>query len=523
MASSTRSSAGPGLIRQVEGAWALGMYRNGPPELIPADALYDAQNCLLDLLGGVFRRGGSSYRSTAAFGAGLRWLWNGSLTNGGETTLVASTTEYGKLEASGAVTALGNGGMSSYVGGAVDYEGKLYLPGGKTYDGAAFGVAANAASFYAIVANRLLAAGGSRVAFSKIGLPGTFEATDYHQLPGNATIIGMASGRESAVVFTTRGVWVISNMAMNLTDEKGNVQQRLDLYSHDLILWGGAGIAGWEGSLIVPGTDAVWLIGRGVSSELVKSFERISDSIRDLYREYVKAGYAPGQACVFENHYLLPIIGGGKVVDLLVCRLDMPPSAHVGHSSKPWTRLGGFGAQVAALLPLVSAGQFREPQLLGATYDASSRVLNCNYFQPSEHTSKDADGSVAPFWLETRGYTTGSLVPNTVTRLRVRYLMSNPEAPAPELQASVAGEAPVAGGSVWGAFKWGVGAWASAGAGTYEPLAGNAPQSLEGFTPYSWRLHKKRRFVRFRLTCAQATAQLSIRSLEFFIRPQGRL
>lgn len=513
------ATARGGFVRTVQQSFSGGMYRSGSAELIPANACFDLTNTVLDRMGGLAKRGGTSYRSTAAFGEGLRWIWDGRLKVGGQATLLASTAAFGKLEPGGGVTSLGEGGLAGPVRPAV-YEGVLYFPGGKTYDGEKWGVAAKIGSFYTVVANRLLCAEGNKIFFSKIGVPGTFEATDFHQLPEGVQILGLAAGRDSAVVFTTGGIWVISNLALNLTDAAGNVQQRLDHYSGELVLWGDSGISAWEGSLLVPAIDAVWLIKRGVTSEQISSFVRLSDPIRDLYQEYVKAGYQPGGGCVFANHYLLPIIGGGRVQDVLVCRLDIAPGR--GQPPGAWSHFNGFGGRVSALAARVTAGAAREPELLGVTYDESARALTCSYFSLSQSTHKEADGSTAEWAVETRSYTTANLVPNFVSRLRARYQMNDTEG-SPKITAEVASDHPVSSGSVWGLFVWGVGTWSTPGSGIYEPLTGEAPADLEGASPYVWNVRKKRRFVRFRLACKTPVAQLSLKALELFVRPQGRL
>lgn len=503
------------------------MYRSSAPELIPPTGAYDLSNCVIDLLGQVYMRGGSVYRSTGAFGTSLRWLWDGILANGGHQTLLASPTAFGKLEASGAVTSLGEGGLTNPVRPAV-FQGKLYFPGGKTYDGSVWGVAPLVANFYTVVANRLIAASGRKINFSQIpkkpGDAPTFAETDYHELPEGVEIIGLEAGREQCVIFTTGGVWVIGNMALNLTDAAGNVQQRLDHYSGELILWSDAGIAAWEGSLIVPAIDAVWLVKRGVTSEQIGSFQRISDPIRDLYQQYIRMGFTLGVGCVFNNHYLLPIVGAGIVQDLLVCRLDVPTQR--GAVAGAWSHFRGFGAGCSALAARLSpSASTREPELLGATYDASARVLTCSYFNPSVLTAKDADGSVPEWALETRSFATGNLVPNLVSRLRVRYQMLKEESgAAPTINAEIAGASHVSGGIIWGLFVWGVGKWGfGAASGSYEPLNGEAPEDPEGAHPFVWNVIKKRRFIRFRLTCKAATGQLVLKAIEIFIRQQGRV
>jgi hypothetical protein len=92
------------------------------------------------------------------------------------------------------------------------------MPGGATYNGTTLGTAAKVAPYYAIVAGRLLALNGDRLDFSNRDDPATFDATDFHLLPGGATGLGIVGLRDAALVFTTDGAWVISNMAYDLTD-----------------------------------------------------------------------------------------------------------------------------------------------------------------------------------------------------------------------------------------------------------------------------------------------------------------
>lgn len=491
-----------------------GMFRSGSPERMPADAFYDGQNCLLDRLGGVFKRGGSSYRSTGKFGEGIHKLWDGWLANGQHTIIGTESSGYGVLEGSGAVKSFPS--ENAKPGRPAAFNGVLYLPGGGTYDGTSTGTAASVAPYYAVVANRLIAAGGMRISFSVINEPGKFEATDYQELPGGIEILGVAGGRESLVVFTTNGVWVVGKMADNLVDENGNVQQTLDHYSGDLVLWGADGIASWEDALIVPGTEAVWQVRRGVTSEQISSFTTLSDPIVDLYQEYVRSGYSPGQATVFRSHYILPILGEGRVIDTLVCRLDMP----IKNSGSPWTRLAGYGAQMGAVETRVSAASSREPTLLGGTYGEDSRVLNLSYFHQSEDTETDADTSVPEFSFSTRSYPTGGEVANNVTSLKARYQMSSQPTGA-TLKAAVASEVAPKGAPVWGRVKWGEFNWASAGSSSTEPLEGEAPESLDASKPYRWRFAKKRRAIRFTLSTKASTAQLALKGLELYVTQDG--
>src|ERR1019366_1542032 len=176
---------------------------------------------------------------------------------------------------------------------------------------------------------------------------GTAGLDNYHQLPDGVQITGMEGLRTSCVVFTTEGIWVIGNVNKNLTDEEGNIQQTLDRYSADAVLWGNNGVAGWSGGLVVPCKDAVYLLELGVSSEKAAPFTPISGAILNVYRGYVAAGYKPGVAAVYRGHYFLPILSGSTVIDMLVCRLDATGSK--GGRTFPWTHLAGSGSALSAL------------------------------------------------------------------------------------------------------------------------------------------------------------------------------
>lgn len=527
------------LARTTQETFAGGMVRTQVPEDIPANAAWDLLNTLIDITGAAYRRGGSTYRTAAAFGTGLRFIWDGWLANGGQQTIIASTAAFGRLKGE-TVENLGGKGLTSGAPPAV-LAGIMYFPGGETWDGEKVGAAAKTAPFYAIVGNRLVAAIGHTVYFSKINTPGTFEATDYHELPGGDETLGLAALRSSCAVFTTGGMWVIAGMDKNLTDATGNVQQSLDLYSSDLVLWGSAGIAAWEGALVIPGSDAVYLVSLGVTSEKSAPFVRISDQIAPLYQEYVKNGYVPGQAVVYRNHYLLPIIGGGKIVDVLVCRLDMGDGTARGSSPHPWTHLMGFGAQVAAIT-MRQSGPGLAPELLGAVYGSNARVLNLAYFDPSASVRHDADGSTPVWQVVTRSFLTGSnFLANLLVKIRVRYQMYAPDQykgvllphgfgdPALHFEDEAVmkceiGSATMPKGlSVWGLFRWGLETWGLVSSAGYEQLPGLAPPSVDGKVAHTWFVRRKRRSVRFRLTCETATSQLTLRFIELFVRQDGRV
>jgi hypothetical protein len=209
----------------------------------------------------------------------------------------------------------------------------------------------------------------TRLYFSTIGSL-TLSSTDYHQF--SAGIVGLAPLHDTLLVFTSAGVYAVSNMAYDLTDPSGNALQRKDLVNADLIAWGHEGIAPWKGSIVVPGLDGVWLMD-GVSAPT-----RISTHIQDLYLGYVRtSGYKPGVAEVYNGHYFLPILTSANVwVDTLVCRLQ---PTHEG-ANFSWSQLDGNGAKVTAYAERSS----NPPLLLGASTLAASRVLEATgYFSPT--------------------------------------------------------------------------------------------------------------------------------------------
>lgn len=503
-----------GLDIQRQEDFSAGMFRGVREDLIPPNGVYDITNGLLDNVGAIYRRGGSSYRSTAAFGSQILFVWDGWL-NAGQRTIIASPTAFGLLNADGSVTSLGGGGLT-VPGRAAVLGGTLYLPGGATYDGFTLGSASLTGAYYAVSANRLFVANGNRVDFSDIwsgsGAP-VFTATDFHMMPEGVQIVGIQALRNALAVFTTGGVWIISNIGFDLTDANGNVQHRIDKYSSDLVLWADSGIAAYEGGLVMPAMDGVWLLSLGVDSEARVPFARISDSIQRLYRDYVSAGYTPGQACVYNGHYFLPILNGTVPVDLLVCRLDT--------AARPWSRMSGFGAQVASLTVRTSSTAPRDPVLIGGSAVAG-RVLNLSYFSPMVATAADADGSPHPWSVQPRDLRTGQLNLNTIMSVKIGYDLASAGGTAPAITATQLSGRQGVGGTLWGAFNWGGANW-STGQAPVTPLSGSAPVDPTGASPYKWPVGKRERYARFRFDSAQAAAYLTLRWLEVRVRSSGRI
>lgn len=503
-----------GLQRLVEESLARGMFPSVAPERIPNGGAFDITNGLLDEDNVVYRRGGTTYVVATPLGA-PRLLWNGLLRTPAALVTVLATDK-----------GLFNGETGALISASVPaaaltraqvLEGIMYLPGGKTFDGTTVGEISEKRAFYATAGGRLLAGEGSRVGFSQVPPKEnealTWAETDFHQLPGGVQITGMQGLRTSCVVFTTEGIWVIGSLEKELTDEEGNVQQTLDLYSAGSVLWGNNGVAGWTGGLVVPCKDNIFLMELGVSSEVSQSFVPISGAIENLYRGYVAAAYRPGVAAVYRGHYFLPVLNGESVIDTLVCRLDATDGR--GKRTFPWTHLAGSGSALPAL-----AVTDEETAFLGAT-SGVGRVLGLKYFEPGPTVATDADGSTHPFSVTYRDILTGNLVDNLVAKARLSYRMV--AGPETRLELSFGSTSY---GTEWGAFDWGEADWTSstgpfAALGDSIPVAGADPDAL---FPKTWRVGRKVRYARIKVTLeGPAPSQLSIRALELFVRADGRI
>lgn len=504
-------ASSPGFNRIVQQDLSGGMFPSLAPELIPANGAYDITNGLLDEQNVVYRRGGSSFYGGVPAGGGVKMLWSGYLANGGQHTLMATSAGLFEVRPGESVHVAGSVAATAMMRPEV-FKGLLYFPGGETYDGASIGTASKVAPFYTSAGNRLIAGEGAKISASKIEDP-TFETTEFVELPTGVQITGMEGVRTACAVFTTEGIWVITGLALSLTDAEGNVQWKMDRYSASIELWGNAGIAGYSGELVVPAKDAIYLMALGVSSERSPPFKAISGPITNVYRGYVNAGYTPGVAAVYRAHYFLPILYGESVVDVLVCRLDGTDSK--GHAAFPWTHMKGYGAQLTAL-----AVTDQEAAFLGGTAGLG-RVLKLSYFEPSATTTTDANGSAYPFEVTTRDILTGSLTPNQVTKIRLGYRMAGP----PESKLLMYFGDTVAGGAEWGEFNWGEADWTSP-SGPFQQLTGEAPEDPSGTSPYIWQTGgrgRKVRYCRLKVALKGSVSSVSLRTLELFIRADGRV
>lgn len=330
----------------------------------------------------------------------------------------------------------------------------------------------------ATAGNRLVAIKHNRAVFSHINYPTQFDATDYHLLPAGVQTLGATSVRDTLVWFTTRGVWTISNMAFDLTDDLGNVQHQVSQPNRNIVLWGhpdqggACGVVGWNGTLIVPAQDDVHVMALDGTSET------ISDSIRPLYRSYVKAGYLPGAAQVYNGHYILPIIDSNSTltpITVLVCKLQ----------GTAWTQ---WSAESRSFTVNPNA----PPTLLSTL--GTKLVSLTNAFTPGSSVTTDADGTAFPFTVTTRDLALYRQQPALWKFLRARY----------ELEGSSTLTVEKANGS-----------------GSYSALSGSGGVS-DGTSPAEWSVDERSQAVRFRLNTSSAPDRVVLRSLEAHVRPTGK-
>jgi hypothetical protein len=320
--------------------------------------------------------------------------------------------------------------------------------------------------------------------FSAIINPQTIAASDFYRFQGQ--IIGLGVLRDVLLVFTTAGVYAVSNMAYDLVDASGNPQQRSELVNADLIAWGHEGIAPYSGALVVPALDNVWLMDN------LSAPTPIADRILDLYLSYVRtSGYKPGVAEVYNGHYFLPILNGTTWVDTLVCRLK---ATHDGNNFA-WTQLLGQGAEVSAF---AERSGTNPPLLLGASRKTTSRVLDLSgYLNPTAATKNDADGTTPTFQLTTRNIPTGNQVVNSLHFIVLAYTLTDAASDNPVFTAEVNPD--------------------DAG---WTTLTGNAPEAGPA-NAYTWPCSVAARHVRFRFTCTLPSSALKIESLAYFMRKSG--
>lgn len=505
--------------------FAAGILRSSARGMEPGVGVYNAINGLFDDDGDCYVRGGTERAALTALPKGVTSLWQGTLN--GETVILASTPDqYFRTNnpVGGAWTALNAGpskGWDSIVK-PVAVGGDVYWPNGAwfqttpSYPGTINGAnvtGGGAGSWWPTVlaggadiglryvcacANRLIVGSGRIVRFSSFDATGkptprVFAATDYHELPEGVEIRGLAAIRDTVLIFTSGGIWTITNLALDLTDDYGNPQQTLSKDFPDLSAVDHNTITEYEGRLIVPCADHVYLIDPA-SSPVAITNSIAADYQTDAREKRFGAGWT------WHNHYFLPVVvfdgGSGNWLGsyVRVCRLNRPVRGRMTYY--PWTTFEGEAGRVvvgnAAVSPLAATG--------------TGWLLSFGLiFREEVAWVHDSDGVAPVFEIETNDFPTGNGQPNHVRELRAYYTMragDDPETGDPLPQPTI--EASMAFGDTT--------AW------TALPEVG--PPS-PGMDPIKWPLHqaKRARYVRARVRCDDAVERLTIHRVQIGIRP----
>lgn len=465
--------------------WSAGMFRG---RRAPENAFYDGVNVLLNDEGEPFKRGGSSFLTGTDAGGTLVGLAQTRLT-GGTTpfTLAWSATNLYMTTGAGWIS-VGAATLKPLMRGAEIgfFWYGLNTSGSQILVTNGLGLAApvavpaplTAASVVTTVGTppRLIVAGGIYAAFSDPGTA-TFTAGNYHEMPGRTEIIGAQGVGDTLLLFTTNGIYAVTNMSLDPLDDFGNVQQEVAHVNGDLILWGDPGIAQWTGGLLVPAFDDIYVFNVGGAPQA------ISEAIRPLYRGYVAAGYRPGTAVVHRGHYFLPIVNGTTLVDVLVCRLDR---------GFAWTRWSGHAAGVAYAQRPVGI-----PVLLSVSAQRVLDLTGC--MSPTDANRQDAVGGAPAFSLTTRDFDTGPGIKGGLLRhARLEYDLVAPSALAAITVASAAG----------------------AEGAAFTAHSATAPEADGGSK--TWMLNRYGERLRLRLESSDATSDLRIRRLELHMQESQR-
>lgn len=454
----------------------------------------------------------------------------GTVTTTSSSIVTGSGTSWSANLDAGMIVTLSGDTTRFYVIASVDSNTQITLTEpylgtagvGQGYSADPFGTVSTrggrAADLYAVSGGRLLTLEGEYVRFSNGVDPTTgrlrpqiFTDTDNHRLPAGATGIAIEGLRDRALVFTSAGLWTVSNLAYDLTDAAGNVQQRFEQVG-EIIAWGSAGIAAWENALVVPTVDGVYLVD-GISRPTPLAL-----SVTDKIAGYARAGYRPGQAVVYRNHYVLPIVDNTNVcIDTLVCRLDRPVDTRVGRIF-PWTFASGHGAEVRGLS--VRVGQTTQaPVLLAA--GADGRVLNLSsWFTPGTAFKQDADATTHDLIVETRDFRVnpaGARNRSTVRRVRISYELTDAASDNPVVQAFVGTGTDQGVDAAWGAVNWGSFEWGDTSLEEFVALAGQAPETNLA-SPYTWRVNRKSEWVRYRFQSSGPSSKMILRAVTSDVR-----
>lgn len=138
----------------------------------------------------------------------------------------------------------------------------------------------------------------------------TWEPQARHNFPPDATGVSLQRLRDREILFTKHGIYVISNMNLDITDLDGNPQHPIEEYSRELIAVTNKGVATWQNTLIVPCRDEIYLID-GISPPVP-----ITAGIP--WAKHVSDGAVIGWAAVHRGYYLIPITVGGETFTYVI-------------------------------------------------------------------------------------------------------------------------------------------------------------------------------------------------------------
>ena len=119
--------------------FGAGVFHDTADYLIPGSGLVQLKDAFLQEDGAAIERGGTSFRSGAAFGTSLRWVWDGYF-DAGQRTLFANADDFGVLDSDEeTVINLGGDGLtqparSAWIPDTAE-GGLLFIGGGYIYGG----------------------------------------------------------------------------------------------------------------------------------------------------------------------------------------------------------------------------------------------------------------------------------------------------------------------------------------------------------------------------------------------------
>lgn len=336
---------------------------------------------------------------------------------------------------------------------------------------------------------RLLLGSGNRIYFSDPWHPFFFgplvdgTPSQFLDLPRGETITGIQGLGDTALVFTTGGVWAVSNTSLEPLDDFGNVQWQVEQIATQVVLWGDPGMAAWSSGLVVPALDDVYLMGLGQQPQSITGDAK-NEKIRSLYRARIAAGYRPGKAAIFNSHYLLPFYNGSTPVEVLVCRLDRGAA---------WTRWDNAAAGFAVHYTVAGA-----PVLYGINGTKAVDATGC--FAPVAANKNDAGGSAPPWLVITRDFDTGPGVRGGIMRhARLEYELVDAASDNPTIAVAAAA------GSEGAALT---------------PLSQTAPEAADGVK--TWMVNKAGERVRLAFSSSQAAASAILKRLEIYCQESRR-